>query len=94
MQRVLKLSFAKLGAQDRPLTIIVPKSVLSLAHDRNRFRRIVREFFRVQVGAKLTKKWVVVACPGAKNFSNEVLRENLSKEIAKVQQNGVGSRNS
>ncbi|ODA32023.1 ribonuclease P protein component [Veronia pacifica] len=57
----------------------VPKKQIKLAVDRNRFKRQVRESFRLRQHDLPAKDYVVIAKKSANDLSNEELRTLLDK---------------
>lgn len=57
----------------------VPKKQIKLAVDRNRFKRVVRESFRLNQHKLAAKDYVVIAKKSANDLSNEELRKLLDK---------------
>ncbi|RXJ72189.1 ribonuclease P protein component [Veronia nyctiphanis] len=67
-----KLGQARLGQA-------VPKKQIKLAVDRNRFKRQVRESFRLRQHELPSKDFVVIAKKSANDLSNDELRTLLDK---------------
>lgn len=67
-----QLNHARLGQA-------VPKKQLKLAVDRNRFKRLVRESFRLNQHSLPAKDFVVIAKKSANELSNEELSALLGK---------------
>ncbi|SIO22836.1 ribonuclease P protein component [Salinivibrio sp. ES.052] len=71
---------ARNNALDHPrLGQAVPKKQIKLAVDRNRFKRTVRESFRLRQHQLPAKDFVVIAKKSANNLSNQALRDELDK---------------
>lgn len=76
-----KLSVLETGK--KRLGIVVPKR-LGKAAERNRLRRVIREFFRLNKGEFLGGDYVVVAKDGSMALSNQEVRERVSDAVQRV----------
>lgn len=71
---------AKENDLDHPrLGLAVPKKQIKLAVDRNRFKRIVREYFRTHQHKLPNKDFVVIAKKSANDLTNPELNQLLEK---------------
>ncbi|WP_087023659.1 ribonuclease P protein component [Thaumasiovibrio subtropicus] len=61
------------------LGLAVPKKQIKTAVDRNRFKRLVRESFRLRQDTLPAKDFVVIAKKSANELSNEELNKVLHK---------------
>nr|WP_086937703.1 ribonuclease P protein component [Thaumasiovibrio occultus] len=61
------------------LGMAVPKKQIKLAVDRNRFKRLVRESFRLHQHTLPTQDYVVIAKKSANELTNDELNQVLNK---------------
>lgn len=71
------------STQNARIGIIIAKKKIPKAHDRNRFKRIVREAFRA--GNNLPNVDIIfLARQGLAKVENSTLRENLENEFSRL----------
>lgn len=86
MARTREASAAELGASR--LGLAIAKKQLRRAVDRNRIKRLVREYFRSEVLPvdEKARDYVVMARSAAKMASNATLRASLANHIRRLRE--------
>lgn len=68
------------------LGLAIARKQLKRAVDRNRIKRLVREYFRQSVAQNHALDYVVMTRSAARNQSNKVLRDSLAKHFQRLEQ--------
>jgi ribonuclease P protein component len=82
--KYLLLLAATNGMEHHRLGIIVARKNVKLAVQRNRFKRITREFFRTQPGTTPGLDVIVMARKGVDTLDNETLSSILRQQWQKL----------